>query len=308
MGGKLQGKRAAGGASYWTIRQLFRQERPLSFFDDDEPRTTRTRPRSPAPAAIGPPSDPQQLMVRRAAAVGIGLVVVLLLVFGIKGCLNGAKEQSLKDYNRDVSSVIQDANANTEDFFGTLAGGSSDTASTDVQSDVNLLRLRAQALTKRAEQLDVPGDMRPAQRNLLLSLSLLQEAMGKVAVKLPAALSTDSATAVPGRALDRRRDAGLRRRQRRLQPPHGGAHQAGARRQRDHRAGHPELELPAEPRLAAALDGGQAHRRAGRAGRRRRRLDGAGARAARPRPRRASASATRRSRPTPPTASARRAT
>ena len=136
-------------------------------------------------------------MVRRAAAVGIGLVLVLLLVFGIKGCLNGAKEQSLKDYNRDVSSVIQDANANTDDFFGTLAGGTSDTASTDVQSEVNLRRLRAQALSKRAAQLDVPGDMRPAQRNLLLSLSLLQEAMGKVALKLPAALSTDSATAVP---------------------------------------------------------------------------------------------------------------
>jgi hypothetical protein len=39
--------------------------------------------------------------------------------------------------------------------------------------------------------------MRPAQRNLLLSLSLVQEAMGKVALKLPAALSADAATAVP---------------------------------------------------------------------------------------------------------------
>lgn len=136
-------------------------------------------------------------MVRRAAAFGIGVVVVLLLVFGIRGCLNGAKEQSLKDYNRDVSSVIQDADANAEDFFTKLAGGESDTASTDVQSDINLLRLRAQGLTKRAEQLDVPGDMRPAQRNLLLSLSLLQEAIGKVALKLPAALSQDSATALP---------------------------------------------------------------------------------------------------------------
>ena len=136
-------------------------------------------------------------MVRRAAAVGIGLVIVLLLVFGIKGCLNGAKEQALKDYNRDVSSVIQDANANADEFFTVLAGGPSDSASTDIQADVNLRRTRAQGLTQRAEQLDVPGDMHAAQRNLLLSLTLLQEAMGKVAVKLPAALSTDSATAVP---------------------------------------------------------------------------------------------------------------
>ena len=39
--------------------------------------------------------------------------------------------------------------------------------------------------------------MRPAHVNLLLSLSLVHEAIGKVAEKIPAALSTDSATAVP---------------------------------------------------------------------------------------------------------------
>jgi hypothetical protein len=134
-------------------------------------------------------------MVRRAAAIGIGVVVVLLLVFGIKGCLDSRREQALKDYNRDVSSIIQDANANTDAFFETLSTGG--TTSTDVQSEINQLRFRAQSLTKQAEDLSVPGDMRRAHRNLLLSLSLLQESMGKVAVKLPAALSTDSATAEP---------------------------------------------------------------------------------------------------------------
>ncbi len=173
----------------------FRKEWTLSFFDDDEPGTTRTRPRSPAPAALGPPSDPQQLMVRRVAALGIGALVVVLLVFGVKGCLNSRKEQALKDYNSAVSSIVQDADANATAFFETLASGAQ--ASTDVQSDVNQLRFRAQALTKQAGEIAVPGEMRNAQRNLLLSLSLLQEAMGKVAEKLPAALSTDSATAVP---------------------------------------------------------------------------------------------------------------
>ncbi len=157
------------------------------------------RPRSPAPAALGAPSDPQQLMVRRAAAAGIGLLVVLVLVFGIKGCLNNRQEQALKDYNRDVASLIQDADANAEDFYNTLSGGTAtgDAASTDVQSEINQLRTRAQSLTKRGEGLGVPGEMRPAHVNLLLSLSLVHEAIGKVAEKIPAALSTDSATAVP---------------------------------------------------------------------------------------------------------------
>ena len=82
---------------------------------------------------------------------------------------------------------------------GSTATGDAATpsASPDVQSEINQLRTAAQALTKRAEGLDVPGDMRPAHVNLLLSLSLVHEAIGKVAEKIPAALSTDSATAVP---------------------------------------------------------------------------------------------------------------
>ena len=135
-------------------------------------------------------------MVRRVAAVGIGVVVVLLLVFGINGCLQGRKEQSLKNFNRDVSTIVRDSDANADAFFETLVNGGT-SASTDVQSEINQLRFRAQNLTKQAEGLDVPGEMRPAQRNLLLALSLVQEAMSKVAEKLPAALSRDSATAVP---------------------------------------------------------------------------------------------------------------
>jgi hypothetical protein len=133
-------------------------------------------------------------MVRRVAALAIGVLVLVLLVLGINGCLNSRREQALKDYNREVSSVIRDADTNADAFYETLSAGG---ASTDVQSQINQLRFRAQALTKRAEGIDVPDDMRPSHRNVLLSLSLLQEAMGKVAEKLPAALSTDSATAVP---------------------------------------------------------------------------------------------------------------
>ena len=43
----------------------------------------------------------------------------------------------------------------------------------------------------------MPGDMKPAHRNLLLTLGLVEESMGKVAEKIPAALSTDAATAEP---------------------------------------------------------------------------------------------------------------
>jgi hypothetical protein len=127
--------------------------------------------------------------------LGLGLLVIVLLVLGINGCLSSRQEQALKDYNRDVATIIQEANANADDFFNALAQGGS--SSSDVQSQINQYRVAAVGQTKRAASLDVPGDMKPAHRNLLLSLGLVQEAIGRVAEKLPSALSTDPPTAEP---------------------------------------------------------------------------------------------------------------
>ncbi len=167
----------------------------MSFFDDDEPRTTRARPRKPVTSGAGPGTDPQQLLVRRLVAAGVGVVVIIVLVLSINGCLNSRKEQALKDYNRDVSGLVTQADSNTQDFFGALTAGGTDPI--DVTSQINVYRLRATALTKKGEKLSVPGDMKPSQRSLLLALGLIEETIGKVADKIPAALSTDSATAEP---------------------------------------------------------------------------------------------------------------
>ncbi|MBA3746664.1 MAG: hypothetical protein H0W96_04115 [Solirubrobacterales bacterium] len=133
--------------------------------------------------------------MRRLGALGFAVILVIVLVFGIKGCLDGRKEQALKDYNRDVASLVQEADANADEFFEALTTPGS--SSTDVQSQINQLRLRAKAQTRQATNLGVPGEMRPPQRNLLLSLGLIEEATGRTALKIPAALSTDSATAEP---------------------------------------------------------------------------------------------------------------
>jgi hypothetical protein len=167
----------------------------VSFFDDDEPRTTRARPRKPVTSGAGPGTDPQQLLIRRVVAAGIGVVVIVVLVFSIQGCLDSRKKQALKDYNRDVAGLVQQSDANAKDFFDALTTGGTDPI--DVTSQINVYRLRAKALTSKGEKQDVPGDMKPAQRSLLLALGLVEETIGKVADKIPAALSTDSATAEP---------------------------------------------------------------------------------------------------------------
>jgi hypothetical protein len=139
--------------------------------------------------------DPQQVRTRRLVALGVGVVLVIAMALLVKGCLDSRKEQALKDYNRDVASLVQRSDDNADEFFSALTAGG--TSSTDVQSQVSQLRLRAKAQTRQAEKLDVPDEMRPPHRSLLIALGLIEEAMGKVADRIPAALSTDSATAEP---------------------------------------------------------------------------------------------------------------
>src|SRR5258708_7019445 len=71
----------------------------LSFFDEgDEPRTRvfeepeQPRPRAPRPrrTGAGPPGGPvddQTLLVRRAVAGVIGLVLLIVIVLGIRSCV-----------------------------------------------------------------------------------------------------------------------------------------------------------------------------------------------------------------------------
>lgn len=165
----------------------------MSFFDEgDEPRTQQTRVRRPPTGGGGMP-DHQQLLVRRAVAAGVGLLILLLLFFGIRGCLDSRKENALKDYNRDVTGLAQESDETATAFFETLV--QSDLSPVDQQTELNSLRAQAGRQLENAQDLSVPGDMEPAQQYLLLSLQLREEAMGKIAQKIPSARGSERAAA-----------------------------------------------------------------------------------------------------------------
>jgi hypothetical protein len=164
----------------------------VSFFDDDEPPTRAARPRRPAaPPTTGtrarsaPPSDPQQLMVRRAVALGIGALILILLVLGIKGCVNSRTKNALRDYNRNVAAIVQDSNDQvSRRLFELLSSGQS-TSPIDLQQNVNQVRVTADEDVKRTRALDVPGDMKDAQWHLLEVLTLRAGGVQKIADLLP---------------------------------------------------------------------------------------------------------------------------
>lgn len=166
----------------------------MSFFDDDEPtRATRpARPRRPAPASTGgrPRSaaapDPQTLRTRQGVALGVGVLVLFLLVFGVKGCLDSRRDRALKDYNRQVTAIVSSSNEQvSEPFFALLNAGTAD--ANELEQTINEYRVVADQDAKRARTLDVPDQMVAAQRNLELVLNLRAEALRKIADRVAAA-------------------------------------------------------------------------------------------------------------------------
>lgn len=172
----------------------------MSFFDDDEPiRATRTRPpadrprpRRPAPAGGRRPTaaapDPQTLRTRQGIALGAGVIILFLLIFGINGCLNSRTERALKDYNREVTAIIASSNEQVSAPFFDLMAGGGDAA--ELQQGVNEVRVVADQDVSRARTIDVPGQMEDAQRYLELTLNLRAEALRKVAERVEAAKAT----------------------------------------------------------------------------------------------------------------------
>jgi hypothetical protein len=169
----------------------------MSFFDEGDEPTRATRPRRPAAprprggGGGGRDVDNQTLMVRRAVALGGGLIVLLILIFGVRGCLNSQKKRGLKDYNRDVTSLVSASDSEVaKPFFQQFNGGSADAL--DLETNINQLAATADDLVKRARKLSTPGPMKQANSHLILVLELRRDALSRIATKVRTALSSGS--------------------------------------------------------------------------------------------------------------------
>ena len=165
----------------------------MSFFDeDDEPRSRPPRPRR----AGGDVSADTQTIRMRQAAAAIGIVVVLLLlVFVVRSCQSTAKENALKDYNREVSTIGSDSGKQIgAEFFSLLGEGGSDSPA-DLQSAISSFKVQADQQLTQAERLDVPDEMVPAQRSFLITMEQRRDGLASIAARVRTALSDDQEAA-----------------------------------------------------------------------------------------------------------------
>lgn len=174
----------------------------MSFFDDDEQPTRTARPPRPRRAsgrASGGGSgrggaDSQQLLIRRAGAIAVLVVVLIIIVLGVKSCRDSAKKNSLRDYNRDVATLVQDSDEQVSKPFFDLLTSQDQQSPVTLETQINQYRVVAEDQADRARGLSVPDAMVPAQRNLLTVLDFRAEALGSVADKIRTALGSAEAS------------------------------------------------------------------------------------------------------------------
>ncbi len=136
-----------------------------------------------------PPRRPerQQILIRRGLALGAGLLVLILIVLGVRGCLDARKNRALSDYARNVSQIVEETQQTSKSFFGKLSdpGGLS---VTEFVGQVEGDRSAMDNYVSRIDGLDTPGDMGSAQSALKLVYELRGAAMAEIADKMSTAL------------------------------------------------------------------------------------------------------------------------
>jgi CARDB len=134
----------------------------------------------------------QQIMLRRALALGGGLIVLILLVLGVKGCLDARANRELSDYAKNVSDIVKETQQTSKNFFSKLEDPSS-LSVTDFVEQVNADRSAMDSYAQRVDDLGAPGDMGNAQSTLELVYELRASAMDEIAEKMSTALADEGA-------------------------------------------------------------------------------------------------------------------
>jgi hypothetical protein len=127
--------------------------------------------------------------MRRGLALGAGLVALILVVLGVKGCLDARKNRALTDYSRNVTQIVDETQQTSKAFFGKL----SDPGNLSVTDFVDAVAADRSAMdnyVSRVDSFSAPGDMGHAQNALELVYELRGSAMTEIANQMSTALGS----------------------------------------------------------------------------------------------------------------------
>jgi hypothetical protein len=149
----------------------------------DEEEQLAAPPEEPErPRRSTPERRRQQFVLRRLIAVGVGLLILILFVFGVRGCLEARSDRGLRNYAQDIGTIMQESQQRGEEFFDALeSGGGSEQ---ELEQQISAIRGASASLLDRAENLGAPDQMREAQSATTLSLRLRRDALEQIAANI----------------------------------------------------------------------------------------------------------------------------
>lgn len=116
-------------------------------------------------------------------------MVLLLLVFAVNSACSTARKNSLKDYNREVVAIVDESDSQVGRGFFELLGQQD--APDDLASAISSFKESAEIQLGQAEKVDVPDDMTPAHRSLLIALELRRDGLEYIAGRIPTAVGDE---------------------------------------------------------------------------------------------------------------------
>jgi hypothetical protein len=165
----------------------------VAFLDEEE--QVVVPPEEPErPRRSGPERRRQQIVLRRLIAVGVGVGFLILLVIGVRGCLEARSDRGLRNYSQDMGTIMQESQQRGEEFFEAFEGGLSDQ---ELEQQIQSIRSASASLYDRAQEIGAPEEMRDAQSASTLSLKLRRDAMEQMGAAIgEATADTERADAI----------------------------------------------------------------------------------------------------------------
>ena len=129
--------------------------------------------------------------MRRVIALGVGVLILILLLLGVRGCLNARKERGFENYVSDLGGIVTQSNQLSQDFFGRLEDPPKGLTELQLEAEITTDRGTAESLLQRAEGLDVPDELADAQDELVQAFELRRDGLAGIAEDIPTALGNE---------------------------------------------------------------------------------------------------------------------
>ncbi len=139
-----------------------------------------------------PPGDRHQhdIQNRRLIAAVVIVVIVIVMALLIHGCQVSRTNNSLKNYNANVSTLIRASDANGKSVFNHLESGKLNASGIEtLQNELNSDAATARTQLSQAQSLGAPGQMTGAQAALVQTMELRSQAISKIAEHIQGAAS-----------------------------------------------------------------------------------------------------------------------